>query len=198
MPTTLRGRSVLVVLIVGVLSVLPSVAATAHSAMTGSNPTSGSTLTAMPKELELQFNEDLQEMSLSMVLRHDDETVAELEPRLDGAVVRATPPDETWASGEYQLVYRVVSEDGHPLSGSVPFSLDVEEASAPADPTATPSAAAPATAEPSTSQASAAAEPDSSSTGVTAAIVVGVVVLALVGAVLVRRRSTQNPSQENS
>ncbi|MEU4515993.1 copper resistance CopC family protein [Nonomuraea wenchangensis] len=73
------------------------------------------------------------------------------EPEQDGAVVRqAVKP--SLPGGKYTIAYRVVSSDGHPIEGEIPFTLKAPAAEE------TPSASA----EPSTPASSAAAAPPAS------------------------------------
>ena len=66
MHPTLRGRSVLLCLLTGLLVLLPGLAASAHSALIGSNPQTGSTVQALPEQLELRFNEPVSDISPDM------------------------------------------------------------------------------------------------------------------------------------
>ncbi len=134
MHQTPRGRSVLLCLLAGLLVLLPGVAATAHSALVGSNPATGSTIESLPAQLELRFNETVSDISPAMVLRRDGETVTTLVPRVDGPRLVADAPAEALPDGRYTLVWRIVSADGHPLNGVVTFTLGGGEAPATAAP----------------------------------------------------------------
>ncbi|MCD9197857.1 copper resistance CopC family protein [Aeromicrobium wangtongii] len=173
MPSTLRGRSVLVVLLVAALSVMPTRGASAHAALTSSNPSAGSSVSSLPAEIELQFNDELSDLAPALILRHDGRTLAELQPRIDGTLLRADAPGLDLPDGAYQLVWRIVSVDGHPVSGSIAFRIGEAEA---------PATEAPATEEPATGPAT-----SGSSTNQPTAIAVGLAVIALVAALLVRR-----------
>ncbi len=135
MHPTLRGRSVLLCLLTGLLVLLPGLAASAHSALIGSNPQTGSTVQALPEQLELRFNEPVSDISPAMVLRRDGDTVATLTPRAHGTRLLADAPGTTLPDGRYTLVWRVVSADGHPVDGVVAFTLGDGRAPATAAPT---------------------------------------------------------------
>ena len=169
MPSPFRGRSVLVVLLLAALSALPMWAASAHSALIGSNPSNGSSVSALPAEIELRFNDKLSPMAPALILRHDNETVAKLQPRINGTLLRAESPPQELTDGSYQLVWRVVSVDGHPLSGAIAFRIGGNHA---------PAAHAPATAQ----------APPQSSTSKTTAIALSIAPIALIAVLLVRRR----------
>lgn len=124
MPTTRPGRSVLVLLLAA-LPLLWGTSATAHSALIDSTPEPDSTLETLPERIELTFNEPLNDISPAIIVRQDEETIAELEPEIDGPVASAASPTDL-PPGDYDVVWRVVSGDGHPVSGTIPFTLTGE------------------------------------------------------------------------
>ena len=169
MPSTLPGRSVLVVLLCVVLSALPLHGTGAHSALIGSTPGSGSRISAMPAEIELRFDEELRDVAPALILRRDSKTVAELEPRVVGGVMAADPPSYVLPDGSYQLAWRVVSQDGHPLSGSIVFRIGDVQPPATKAPLKAPS-------------------PTQASTSKPSLIVLGFIPVAVFAALLLRRR----------
>ena len=178
---------------------LGSTAAHAHADLSFSTPENGAALETAPEEVRLTFSEELfAELVEISVLNADGDLVMATE-------AEQTPPPGTdvivpWPAdlppGEYSVAYRVVSEDGHPVTGKVTFSYasvaEVEVVESPeAEPT--PSEAEPTpeviseddegtvenTESPtfSSDEASTAGEPDSSLIGpllIGAAIVVGI------------------------
>lgn len=105
-----------------------AVPASAHDQLTSSTPADGEALATAPEEIVMAFSGDLIVLDSSMA----------------GAVVMVV--DESgrdWASGEldveanrvtaqlktgmpvagYQVRWQVVSEDGHPISGVIPFTV---------------------------------------------------------------------------
>lgn len=124
---------------------LSAAPAGAHSALIDSTPREGQTLTAAPTTIELTYNGDVQDVGAFVALRDaDDEVVAELKPRISGAVVTAQVPT-TLAAGRYSIVWRVVSSDGHPIQGAIPFSVEGAASTVSPSASATP---APTTAAP--------------------------------------------------
>jgi len=117
-------------------------AASAHDRLVGSDPQSGAVLTAVPAEAVLTFSSSVQEIGTVLEVHDEDgAVVSEAPTQVEGRdVVVAVPAD--LGAGEYELVYRVTSSDGHPISGEVPFTLDVA-ASAPTTPAPTTAAATP-------------------------------------------------------
>jgi methionine-rich copper-binding protein CopC len=120
-----------VALSVGAVVLVTAAPAWAHSAIVASTPEEGETLTALPDAFSVTGNETLLDLG--------DQGVFQLQIRDaaggyygDGCVsiVDATMSAEPvlGASGDYEMLWQVVSADGHPVSGEIPFSWD-----APAD-----------------------------------------------------------------
>lgn len=100
-----------------------SVPASAHDALIGSTPEFGERLDAAPSEVSLQFSDDVMTLGAAVIVAdsdgHDwvvgDVGIAgnTVTVQLDGVL-----PD-----AGYELRWRVVSSDGHPISGIVPFTV---------------------------------------------------------------------------
>jgi methionine-rich copper-binding protein CopC len=116
------SRAVVLALL-GLLSVVPALPAAAHSLLLASSPAAEATVSP-PAEITLRFNNRI-EKRLSRVRlvdpRGENRT---LEVRTD-----ATPADELHASapalapGRYRLEWRVLSTDGHVVSGGFSFRV---------------------------------------------------------------------------
>ena len=173
--------------------------AQAHSELVSSSPADGQVLDAPPTEVTFTFNEDLLPDFVNFVATNADGDVTELVVSgLNGpTVVLAWPPQAP--GGEWQIDYRVVSADGHPVDGSITFSYVAESPS----PTPTPSTPSPspttssATPEPAPTSAkpSPSAVPASESSGPSTGWIIAIVgVGALIGIVVVglvaRRRAS--------
>lgn len=167
--------------------------ASAHAGLVGSDPEEGATLDAAPRQVTLSFNEDIGEPAF-VVVRADGADVAQGDPQVDGGTVTQAVRADA-AGGEWTLAYRVVSADGHPVTGEIGFEV---AASAPV-PESEESPAQEPTDEPTEEPAVDDAAPQAAQTpgqdGFWARhaehVLVGAVLLALAGAVLViaRRRS---------
>jgi len=98
-------------------------AATGHSQLIDSTPKADQTLTEAPADVELEFNEEVDERgAVVMVVDADDENRTAGDVVVDGRFVRVRLADDL-PDGGYEIRWRVVSADGHPVSGSVPFSV---------------------------------------------------------------------------
>lgn len=141
------------------LVLIPASGAAGHAGLLSSNPEDGATLDIAPDQVVLTFSEELlSDLVEISVLDADDNPVVVTE-------VPQTPPPGTdvkvpWpadlAPGEYSVAFRVVSADGHPVTGRITFSYAnvVQES-----PTPTP-AEAPTTAEPLTQSPDEQPEPE--------------------------------------
>ncbi len=102
------------------------VAASAHAQLESTSPARGATLEAQPRTVELAFSEAV-EGSFGAVRvfdakaqRVDDNTVLHPQGTQSKLAVGLQPdlPD-----GTYTATYRVISADGHPVSGGLVFSI---------------------------------------------------------------------------
>ncbi|GGS62162.1 copper resistance protein CopC [Nonomuraea spiralis] len=133
-------------------------AALAHDRLKDSSPADGAKV-AQVESIELEFTSRMTMPTLVL----DGPAGKNLplgKPRSQGVKVTAEP-GEPLEPGRYRLAWRVVSSDGHPISGELRFTV-----TAPATPTAEPSDTATATAEPS---GAATAEPSGAATPADAA-----------------------------
>ncbi|MGH3653679.1 copper resistance CopC family protein [Glutamicibacter sp.] len=105
-------------------------AASAHDQLVGSTPEAGATVQEAPEEITLEFSGVLQSLSgvdstvVSLTL--DGEKI-DTEAKTKGTKVIVTPAKEL-GNGEYQLAYRVVSSDGHPIENKIGFSVEAPQA----------------------------------------------------------------------
>lgn len=166
----------------------------AHDELIGTDPRDGATLDRAPGRITLTFSGDISDLGAQVaVTGAQGDDLAEGEPRVSGTEVEQDLLDV--GPGAYTVLWRVTSQDGHPISGELSFAVAAGEEDDPVeDPTAAPSAAA-------TTEAPAAAEatsdgtaPEDSSAGGTGLpvwvwVVLAIAVLGLVGllAATVRR-----------
>jgi copper resistance protein C len=104
-------------------------AAMAHTELILSTPDDGSHLTAVPDEVVLTFSEDLlPDTVVVSVANSTGFVVRVLDLTVDGAdVTLSWPPGMTGTA--FDVNYRVVSQDGHPVSGSISFTVDADASS---------------------------------------------------------------------
>ena len=117
-------RLVLAALLLGALTVLPAGPAQAHDRLTSSDPESGATLSEAPEDIELTFSATVQDVGGSVDLVDGDGDAVDVgSMSADGSTV-TTSVDEELPAGDYEVRWRVVSSDGHPISGVVTFSVE--------------------------------------------------------------------------
>ena len=123
-----------------VLVIVPASGAAGHAGLASSSPEDGAALEIAPDEVVLTFTEELlSDLVEISVLDADDNPVVITE-------VPQTPPPGTdvkvpWPAdlppGEYSVAFRVVSADGHPVTGRVTFSY-AQQSAIPEEPSASP------------------------------------------------------------
>ena len=122
-----RGRIRLVLLVGWVWCLLAvgtalAPVAHAHANLVSTDPDEGAVLAEAPSSLTLTFDEPV-DLSAESVRLYDatGTAVAEDARSVDDQVV--VTPDERLGRGTYVLTFRVVSADGHPIAGSLSFSV---------------------------------------------------------------------------
>ena len=121
---------------VAALAICASPAA-AHNELIGSIPEDGSTVATTPEVVELAFDQPVQgEFDQMAVLDEDDGHHEDGEVEIVGGRVRQ--PVGELEPGRYRITYRIVSADGHPVTGTVTFTVSSDGPS----PTAAPQASA--------------------------------------------------------
>ena len=99
--------------------------ASAHAILDSSNPAASTVVSQSPAEIRLDFNEQIEGTLLNVRLFDAEQkeiTVQRAELLdLDPSIVIAAIPD--LVDGVYVVVWRVVSADGHPVSGAFPFEV---------------------------------------------------------------------------
>lgn len=166
----------------------------AHDYLVSSSPEQGATLADAPSEVTLQFNTAIgQQFAQVAVVGTDGTGYAQGEPTVDGAVVTQAVADLP-AGAAVTISYRVVSSDGHPIGGTVTFSIEAEgdEAVPAASTSDSPEAAGTDAADTAATTATSQSTQGTQDGGVSPLAWLGlaaVVVLASLGLTVVRRRS---------
>lgn len=112
-------------LLLGLLvALLPALPAQAHDRLTSSDPTSGETREKAPKEIELTFSADVQDVGGSVTLEDADGAPVDVEsPVTEGSTVTTAITDDL-APGDYTVRWRTVSSDGHAISGVIDYTVE--------------------------------------------------------------------------
>ncbi|MER8367924.1 copper resistance CopC/CopD family protein [Mesorhizobium sp. M0306] len=98
----------------------------AHAALIKAEPADGAVLAQSPSQMSLTFSEPVSPLVLTLV-RPDGTSIPLTSFRLSGQTVEIDNP-QALKSGTHVLSWRVISADGHPVGGSVLFSVGAPSA----------------------------------------------------------------------
>ncbi|MGN9842005.1 copper resistance CopC family protein [Nonomuraea sp. H19] len=175
------------------LLLLPASPAYAHDALKRSSPAKNAEVSAAAvEEIELEYSAGVK---FPFVVLSDaaGKRVGLGKPRLDGPFVRADVTGPL-APGAYVIAWRVVSSDGHPIEGEIPFRVKGSPSpspSSPASPEGSPAAGAEGSQAAGTP--SAAAGEAAAAAGVPGWIWGGLAGLVALGAFVLIRSARRNP-----
>lgn len=115
------------------LLLISSAAASAHTSVVTTTPLYKSTVTEMPLQISIEFTDELmtigdKKVNTISITAPDKSEVSLTSLTLDKNFIIANLPDVDYADGTYLVSYRVVSADGHPVSGSYPLYLNAPSA----------------------------------------------------------------------
>ena len=96
-------------------------AASAHSNELESSPGEGARLAEAPATVVITFDEPLMDVGAALVVRDGAGRVVSGAASVDGR--RISTPLSHAGSGEFTVAFRVVSQDGHSVSGSYGFAV---------------------------------------------------------------------------
>ncbi len=106
------------------LTFIPGIAS-AHAILESSSPAPSALLASSPKEIRLDFDEQVESTLGDIRIYDSEQREISIEKTVrsstDASVVSAEVP--ALKSGVYVVVWRVVSADGHPVSGAFPFEI---------------------------------------------------------------------------
>ena len=98
-----------------------AVAAGAHAHLEKASPADGSVITTSPSNLVLNFSEAARMTALS--IQKGDGPKQSLKPLPTAAAQQISIPLPSLTPGSYEVSWRVVSDDGHVMSGALHFTL---------------------------------------------------------------------------
>lgn len=129
--------------------------AAAHVSLLKITPEPGAVLTTAPTEVVLEFDEPVSSTFATVVV-DNGAGAGVTRGKLTVLGSKVTQPLRTaLASGRYRVAYRVVSKDGHPVSGESGFTLAVAPGTGSATSTPRPAASGSPTSDPPSSSATA-------------------------------------------
>lgn len=103
-----------------------AVTASAHAHLEKSSPADGSVLATSPSSIMLSFSEAARLTALS--IQKGDEAKQNVKALPTNAARQISVPLPPLKPGTYSLTWRVLSDDGHMMSGTLHFTLVAEPA----------------------------------------------------------------------
>ncbi|GAA3259276.1 copper resistance CopC family protein [Nonomuraea helvata] len=166
---------------------LAAPAAQAHNVLVSSDPKDGATLSAAPSTVTLVFDQAVRQGYAQVGV-----TGADGSSWADGSAVVAAERVSVRvkplpAGGSYVVGYRILSSDGHPVTGKITFTLAPGAAGAPAAAATTGQAAQGTSAEAAEAAANGGA-------GMAVVWIVGALLLLAAGTAVALRRSGPSPT----
>ena len=114
--------------LIAVLFALLPLQVLAHAQLRASDPAEGAVLARSPVAITLTFNQSITPLVLRLI--GPDGATTDLEGRAENATLTIAPPVEL-ADGTHLLSWRVVSDDGHPVGGTLTFHVGSPSATPP-------------------------------------------------------------------
>jgi methionine-rich copper-binding protein CopC len=204
--------------IVGLLTVVAGIciglagSASAHNVLISSNPPDGAQLATVPTSVTFTFDQPVQNFDpVVSLIGPDGRQYATGTPTVSGSTVSGSV--SAGPAGAYIAAYRVVSADGHPVTGQVHFSLEGDDGAVPtvsgnasastagSGPPASGSAAVSVSAPSSSASLPAISGPQAGSGGLSAWLWIGLiaaaVVIAFAAVLLLRRPGGDRPRRND-
>ncbi|MGW6542993.1 copper resistance protein CopC [Streptomyces massasporeus] len=120
-----RVRTLVLLLLAAACALLAGAGpASAHAAVTGSDPGQGAVVDKAPARITLTFSEQVALSDDSLrVLDPEGKRVDTAEPATVSGTTYAVPLHSGLPDGTYTVAYQVVSADSHPVAGAYTFSI---------------------------------------------------------------------------
>ncbi len=96
--------------------------ASAHAELVATDPPAGTHFDQAPTEIVLTFSEPVGIVDGGTTLYPGDDTPIALEPQPNGATI-TIPLDAGLPDGTWTVQWRVISSDGHPIAGTLSFTV---------------------------------------------------------------------------
>ncbi|PFG12080.1 copper resistance CopC family protein [Bacillus sp. es.036] len=165
----------------------------AHTGIESSNPEDGSTITEELTTVTLTFETEIEETSSFELQNASGETVAVDNITVENNTMTGTF-DQPIANGDYEVPWKIIGIDGHPIEGTFSFSVDAPESEVAEEESTSEEATNDSEAEDTEEQMDKEEETkadtaeEESSNGTVIGIIIAVLVIVLIGSVMLMRR----------
>ncbi|MEZ0447731.1 copper resistance CopC family protein [Cellulomonas sp. ICMP 17802] len=142
-PSSRRGAALLAGLVLGLAgTVAGASAAQAHNQLQGTDPADGAAVEVVPDHVTLTFDEPALALGTEIVVNAPDQRPVSTGPAVlvDNTVTQAITG--VLPAGVYTVIYRVTSDDGHPVEGQFTFTAANDTSYGVASPTPAPTVSA--------------------------------------------------------
>ncbi|MES9682872.1 hypothetical protein CN514_10775 [Bacillus sp. AFS001701] len=116
-----KGLSIIILL----LFLFPTMAS-AHTKLVSSNPSNGQVITEPMKQITLEFEEALEQLGTIKLYKAGTATAVTNVSIKSNKLIADLP--NGIENGDYKIEWKVVSEDGHPVTGQIPFKVQLKQA----------------------------------------------------------------------
>ncbi|MFE6609818.1 copper resistance protein CopC [Amycolatopsis sp. NPDC057786] len=126
-------KAIVALAITGVAWLATATPALAHNVLISSDPAKGASIAAGPAKITLTFDQYVQNANVNQiaVIGPGGGQWAEGQVEVRDSVV-TVPLRPLGPAGEYKIGYRILSADGHAVTGEVPFTLTAAGTGTPA------------------------------------------------------------------
>lgn len=107
------------------ISLLISTSVSAHSTLESSSPSDGETVQEQLMEITMQYNTSIDPMSTFTLTETSGKEVS-VETTVNDNVLSGTI-DRPLANGEYTVEWNIIGADGHPITGTYAFTVDLPD-----------------------------------------------------------------------
>lgn len=124
--------------LLSILLIAPGGAAQAHDELISTDPEAGASVVE-PEQLTLTYSAHIAEIGAMVeITGPEGESVGGLPEVVGPDVIVDLRADAPLAAGRYDVIWRVTSSDGHPISGEFHFEVEVTAEPTPSDPPTEP------------------------------------------------------------
>lgn len=116
------GAALVVALLTALVGLVGATPASAHNVLVSSDPADGATLDTAPDQVSFTFDQPIQNFDPALkVFGPGGNEFTTAAPTVEGTTISA--PLAAGPAGDYRAAFRIVSADGHPVTGEITFTL---------------------------------------------------------------------------